>query len=293
MDQGRRRGKESRTSPVGRGGFTLIELLVVVSIVVMLMAILLPALGRAREQARSVVCRAHLKQWGTTLALYAQEHDGWLLGRGPGADHLSLLRGICISHEVDPNEQRRYHGVRTQGIALCPTANRTSTGHGKLGYGWEGELYARVIDGGTFAPWEMIKPPPSFRMSYGLNSQILPYVTRETTRLTRLPSSNVFAIQDRANIPLLLDAVTPAIPLRSRPPPQEISERFFTNHACINRHEGAINSLFLDWSVRRVGLKELWTLKWHPRWDTAGPWTRAGGVEPSDWPEWMRNLPDY
>jgi prepilin-type processing-associated H-X9-DG protein len=62
---------------------------------------------------------------------------------------------------------------------------------------------------------------------------------------------------------------------------------------CINRHDGYINSLFLDWSVRRVGLKELWTLKWHNRFDTAGGWTRAGGVKPEDWPEWMRNFKDY
>ena len=48
-----------------RKGFTLIELLVVISVIVLLMALLLPALQRARNQARAVVCRAHLKQWGT------------------------------------------------------------------------------------------------------------------------------------------------------------------------------------------------------------------------------------
>jgi len=61
----------------------------------------------------------------------------------------------------------------------------------------------------------------------------------------------------------------------------------------INRHEGAINVLFMDWSVRRVGLKELWTLKWHQNYNIHGPWTRAGGVMPSDWPEWMRVFKDY
>ncbi|MEN6575224.1 MAG: hypothetical protein ABFD90_02685 [Phycisphaerales bacterium] len=62
---------------------------------------------------------------------------------------------------------------------------------------------------------------------------------------------------------------------------------------CINRHNGYVNGLFLDWSVRPVGLKELWTLKWSADFDRAGKWTRAGGVQPEDWPEWMRNLKDY
>ncbi len=62
---------------------------------------------------------------------------------------------------------------------------------------------------------------------------------------------------------------------------------------CINRHNGYTNALFLDWSVRKVGLKELWTLKWEADYDTAGRWTRAGGVRPEDWPEWMRNFKDY
>ena len=66
------------------------------------------------------------------------------------------------------------------------------------------------------------------------------------------------------------------------------------NYVCINRHEtGFTNVLFLDFSVRKVGLKELWTLKWLPDYDTAGPWTRRGGVQPGDWPEWMRGFRDY
>jgi len=62
---------------------------------------------------------------------------------------------------------------------------------------------------------------------------------------------------------------------------------------CIDRHNGGINILFMDWSVRKVGLKELWTLKWSRDYDTAGPWTRTGGVAPVDWPQWMRKLKDY
>jgi len=57
--------------------------------------------------------------------------------------------------------------------------------------------------------------------------------------------------------------------------------------------DGAVNSVFLDWSVRRVGLKELWTLNWNRTYDVNGAWTRRGGVQPDDWPQWMRGLKDY
>ena len=62
---------------------------------------------------------------------------------------------------------------------------------------------------------------------------------------------------------------------------------------CINRHSGGVNSLFFDWSVRKVGLKELWTLTWHPLLGTTDKWTKAGGVKPEDWPQWMRRFHDY
>ncbi|MHC4534918.1 MAG: hypothetical protein ACYS6K_13295 [Planctomycetota bacterium] len=51
--------------------------------------------------------------------------------------------------------------------------------------------------------------------------------------------------------------------------------------------------LFMDWSARKIGLKELWKFKWHREYDTEGPWTKAGGVQPLDWPEWMRNFKEY
>ena len=49
----------------------------------------------------------------------------------------------------------------------------------------------------------------------------------------------------------------------------------------------------MDWTVRKVGLKELWTLKWNYYYDISGPWTMAGFVQPTDWPEWMRHFKDY
>jgi prepilin-type processing-associated H-X9-DG protein len=57
---------------------------------------------------------------------------------------------------------------------------------------------------------------------------------------------------------------------------------------CVNRHNGGVNGLFLDFSARKVGLKELWEIWWYRGWpediDAIGrPW----------WPPWMENFKDY
>lgn len=77
--------------------FTLIELLVVVSIVAFLISILLPALSRAREMSRRLVCAANVKGLGAAMMVYANDHrESWPL---PGFSEIS--RG-------DPAHQVRY-----------------------------------------------------------------------------------------------------------------------------------------------------------------------------------------
>jgi len=61
-----------------RGVFTLIELLVVVAIIAILAAMLLPVLGRAKEQAKRAACTGNLKEIGLALLMYAHDYDEYL-----------------------------------------------------------------------------------------------------------------------------------------------------------------------------------------------------------------------
>ncbi|MCP4257204.1 MAG: type II secretion system protein [Planctomycetes bacterium] len=65
-------------------GFTLIELLVVIAIIAVLMAILMPALHRVREQGKRAVCLSHLKQLALVWIMYADDNDGYIVNGAAG-----------------------------------------------------------------------------------------------------------------------------------------------------------------------------------------------------------------
>jgi prepilin-type N-terminal cleavage/methylation domain-containing protein len=61
-----------------RLAFTLVEMLVVITVIGVLAALLLPALGRAKESARATACLSNLRQVGTALQLYVQDNNNRL-----------------------------------------------------------------------------------------------------------------------------------------------------------------------------------------------------------------------
>lgn len=277
--------------------FTLIELLVVISIVTLLMALVLPSLQRARNQAKAVVCQVNLSNFGKATAIYLQDNEGRIIKDAGGMEAIWFLRGEYKSI-VDPNSSEKISSVETKGITLCPLAVKpTEAGFTFIS---NNNLVLEGMCGGTFNCWEIQNPAPAFRGSYGANEWQFKHARFSGHRSfsRRFGYSNIYGLRGLSNVPLLLDAG-----MMSSDPDNGFSERppkFFHDGRgfgmipfCINRHNEHVNCLFMDWSVRKVGLKELWKLKWHENFNTAGPWTKAGGVQPEDWPEWMRNFKDY
>jgi prepilin-type N-terminal cleavage/methylation domain-containing protein len=71
--------------------FTLVELLVVIGIIAVLVAILLPALTRAKLQAQRVACASNLRQIGQFWHMYANDHDGYFPAHGVNFGNWTLI----------------------------------------------------------------------------------------------------------------------------------------------------------------------------------------------------------
>jgi len=270
-------------------GFTLIELLVVIAIIALLVAILMPALQRVKKQARAVACQSNLHQWSLFFSMYTNENNGYF----PSKKYINFAGGGGVWLDV---LREYYHSQPI--VRCCPTATKPMTQGGQQPFAAWGVLGKNWTGGGGGSDPIAEGEFGSYGISYWILNPPLDWPNQTMPPEKYWRSINV---KGTNNIPLIADCwYVGADPKPIDEPPAYDTDlghswgsRNSMNRFCVNRHDGAINSAFVDFSVRKVGLKELWTLHWHKNYDVNGPWTSGGGAITTDWPHWMRNFKEY
>ncbi len=251
-------------------------------------AFLISALGAVgqdgRRRAKEMGCQSNLYQWAGIFQGYIAQSGGTFI-TGPNLSPNWWVRNL-------KDQDKDWKRMR---IWFCPEATTPTTDEsGKLTSGLSSLKVWGIFKGTGLGPNGICG-------SYGVNGYVIPILagTRYESGVAASDGwGDIFHVANADRVPLFIDALRFDLwPLSTDTPPEIESLPWSTiNHlrrCCINRHEGSVNCLFVDGSVRKMGLKELWTLKWHKSFNTAGPWTKAGGVLPNDWPLWMREFKDY
>ena len=266
-----------------RRGFTLVELLVVIAIIALLMSILMPTLAKVKNQARAAACMSNLNQMGLAAHMYCNDNDSlFQLGNYSDATHASTH----FDHWASAWEPY-YQG---QDLRCCPTTPKSKSRYDEnsvdrglrapfIGWGIESGDYSdddskRWVRGGHYG-------------SYGING----YVMSKPTEPDNWRRNDV---KGAGYVPLLGDATwIDGWPWHTSGPPEYEDEHYLLTTSsftrfCIDRHYGGVNWVFIDNAVKRVGLKQLWRLKWHRYYDVSYPeadWSIGNG--------WMLKFKSY
>ncbi|MBN2132218.1 MAG: type II secretion system protein [Sedimentisphaerales bacterium] len=267
-------------------GFTLIELLVVIAIIALLMSILMPAMRKVKQQANMINCLANQRQWNLTAAMFTEANDAKFWKSDDGTP------GYWFPKYMDD----KVKDWKTNETWFCPSATKpiqdergVSTPTLNIYNAWG------IFTGANLGP-------NGISGSYGINGYcLIPQGSSPATSYEgSVPVSAGYKTTNAKganNIPWWIEALRFDLWPKDtdRPAESEIAAWSGNNTArcCINRHQGHLTAAFLDWSVRKIGVKEIYTLKWHRNYNIRGPWTVAGGVQSSDWPTWIRPFKDY
>ena len=114
--------KERYINEPRRRGFTLIELLVVIAIIAILAAILFPVFARARERASQTACLSNMKQLGTALTMYTDDHEGRTPGNAVGIAGENKPLGWMDPTAGANWAASTYPYVKSLALYVCPSA---------------------------------------------------------------------------------------------------------------------------------------------------------------------------